>query len=268
MRHSMEDKSYGFHSLGIRAAAAAVVLCCCHPLAMGSDLRRRHSKVRMGTLVIETTPGAEVRVEQQRHEFWFGAALASQMFGERANPEVAAQYKRVFLENFNAAVTENALKWPSMERRQGQVDYSVVDAILPMDRRARNPAAGPQYLLGDSELRPAVDPCPGRCDPAPDAQGQGPGHRHALSRPVRRVRPEQRDDPRQLLRGASGPADHAGHGRLGPPGRPQRRPLPERLRHPHGQPFERLRRAHPRPAGSGRPDRWHRRAGAPPRRFL
>ncbi len=74
----------------------------------------------MGTLVIETAPGAEVRVEQLRHEFWFGAALASQMFGERANAEEAAQYKKVFLENFNAAVTENALKWPSMERGRGR----------------------------------------------------------------------------------------------------------------------------------------------------
>ncbi len=86
--------------------------------------------VRMGTLQIEAQPGAEVRVQQLRHEFWFGAALASQMFGYRAENETARKYKQVFLDNFNAAVTENALKWHSMERQKGEVDYSVVDAIL------------------------------------------------------------------------------------------------------------------------------------------
>jgi endo-1,4-beta-xylanase len=132
----------------IRVAAVAVVLGCCHSLAMGSDLDDAIREVRMGTLVIETTPGAEVRVEQQRHEFWFGAALASQMFGERASGETAAQYKKVFLENFNAAVTENALKWPSMERRQGQVDYSVVDAILQWTDEHEIPLRGHNIFWG------------------------------------------------------------------------------------------------------------------------
>lgn len=94
------------------------------------DLDEAIAKNRMGTLVVQTTPDAEVRVEQVRHEFWFGAALASQMFGGRVNAEGAAMYKKMFLANFNAAVTENALKWHSMERERGRVDYSVVDAIL------------------------------------------------------------------------------------------------------------------------------------------
>jgi len=131
-----------------KAVAMAVVWGFCHSLAMGSDVDEAIRKIRMGTLVIETTPGAEVRVEQQRHEFWFGAALASQMFGERANAETAAQYKRVFLENFNAAVTENALKWPSMERRQGQVDYSVVDAILQWTDEHEIPLRGHNIFWG------------------------------------------------------------------------------------------------------------------------
>jgi len=64
----------------------AVVLNCCHGsflLAVGSDADEEIRKARMGTLVVEAAPGAEVRVEQLRHEFWFGAALASQIFGER-----------------------------------------------------------------------------------------------------------------------------------------------------------------------------------------
>ena len=50
----------------------------------GADLDESIRRVRMGTLAVTATPGAEVRVEQVRHEFWFGAALASQMFGERS----------------------------------------------------------------------------------------------------------------------------------------------------------------------------------------
>jgi hypothetical protein len=78
--------------------------------AAGSDLEESIRQTRMGTLVVQAAPGAEVRVEQLRHEFWFGAALASQVFGGRLDAEDTEQYKRVFLENFNAAVTENALQ--------------------------------------------------------------------------------------------------------------------------------------------------------------
>jgi hypothetical protein len=49
--------------------------------AASADLDETIRKVRMGTLVIEAAPGVEVRVEQLRHEFWFGAALASEAFG-------------------------------------------------------------------------------------------------------------------------------------------------------------------------------------------
>jgi endo-1,4-beta-xylanase len=116
--------------------------------AAGSDLDGTIRQVRMGTLVIEATPGAEVRVEQLRHEFWFGSALASSMFTDRVNPETAAQYKKVFLENFNAAVTEVALKWHAMEPRQGRVDYSVVDAILRWTDEHEIPLRGHNIFWG------------------------------------------------------------------------------------------------------------------------
>jgi endo-1,4-beta-xylanase len=116
--------------------------------AAGSDLDGTIRQVRMGTLVIEATPGAEVRVEQLRHEFWFGSALASSMFTDRVNPETAAQYKKVFLENFNAAVTEVALKWHAMESRQGRVDYSIVDAILRWTDEHEIPLRGHNIFWG------------------------------------------------------------------------------------------------------------------------
>jgi endo-1,4-beta-xylanase len=116
--------------------------------AAGSDLDGTIRQVRMGTLLIEATPGAEVRVEQLRHEFWFGSALASSMFTDRVNPETAAQYKKVFLENFNAAVTEVALKWHAMESRQGRVDYSIVDAILRWTDEHEIPLRGHNIFWG------------------------------------------------------------------------------------------------------------------------
>ncbi len=138
-------------STRLRVLAIVVLAMSCRAglsASAVSELDEAIRKVRMGTLVVETTPGVEVRVEQQRHEFWFGAALASQMFGERADAETAAQYKKVFLDNFNAAVTENALKWPSMERRQGQVDYSICDAMLQWTDEHEIPLRGHNIFWG------------------------------------------------------------------------------------------------------------------------
>jgi GH35 family endo-1,4-beta-xylanase len=106
----------------------------------------------MGTLVVEAAPGMEVRVEQVRHEFWFGAALASQMFGGGSGGENAVKYKQVFLDNFNAAVTENALKWHSMERRKGEVDYSVVEAILAWTAEHEIPLRGHNVYWGVPDM--------------------------------------------------------------------------------------------------------------------
>ena len=85
---------------------------------------------RMGELVVRAKPGAQVNVEQLRHEFWFGAALSSGAFSGRLSAEDQRRYEETFLSNFNAAVTENALKWHDMERRRGDVNYDVVDAVL------------------------------------------------------------------------------------------------------------------------------------------
>lgn len=95
-----------------------------------SDIDPAIRQHRMGTLIVKAEPGTAVRVEQVRHEFWFGAAISSSVFSGRFDPELVSQYKETFLANFNAGVTENALKWHSMERRQGNVNYATLDAIL------------------------------------------------------------------------------------------------------------------------------------------
>jgi len=92
---------------------------------------RRH---RMGELVIKVKPGAEVKVEQLRHEFWFGTAISNSMvrtsYRRRMSDSDLAKYKEVLAANFNSAVHENALKWHSCEpTATGGFDYSVAEGI-------------------------------------------------------------------------------------------------------------------------------------------
>ncbi len=88
------------------------------------------AKHRKGTLIIQAKRGDKVEVEQLSHEFWFGAAI-SNGFGTGSMPESdRKQYEEKFLLNFNSAVTENAVKWGSMEPQKGQVNYAAVDGIL------------------------------------------------------------------------------------------------------------------------------------------
>ena len=108
----------------------------------------RIAEHRMGDLIVKAGPGASVHIEQLRHEFWFGAALSSGAFGGRLSPEDQRRYEETFLANFNAAVTENAVKWASMERRQGQVDYRVVDAMLAWTEKHDIPLRGHNVFWG------------------------------------------------------------------------------------------------------------------------
>jgi GH35 family endo-1,4-beta-xylanase len=106
------------------------------------------AKQRQGTLIIEAAPNTEVTVEQVRHEFWFGAALANQAFGGRMRPEDRDQYLNVFLTNFNSAVTENALKWHDMEPRRDSVNYATVDAMLAWTDEHQIPLRGHNIFWG------------------------------------------------------------------------------------------------------------------------
>ncbi len=120
-----------------------------------ADWDRAIAEHRMGRLIVQAPPQAAVRVEQLRHEFWFGAALANHLFTPQANREQAAKYQQVFLENFNSAVTENALKWHQMEPRQGSVDYSVVDALLAWTKEHEVPLRGHNIFWGIPDFVPA-----------------------------------------------------------------------------------------------------------------
>jgi len=131
----------------------SIVLCIVFTLRAGAgnnEIDRMIRQYRMGELTVKAKPGATVRLEQIRHEFWFGAAISSSAFSGRDDSEDNRKYKEVFLKNFNAAVTENALKWHAMERRQGQVDYAIVDAILKWTEANEIPLRGHNVFWGIS----------------------------------------------------------------------------------------------------------------------
>lgn len=124
------------------------------------------TKHRKGIITIKATPGAKVSVEQMKHEFWFGCAISNSMGSGKMQENDLTQYKEKFLQNFNSAVTENAVKWGSMEPRKGEVDYSVIDGILKWAEENNIPIRGhnlfwgiPQFVqqwvkdLSDNELR-------------------------------------------------------------------------------------------------------------------
>jgi endo-1,4-beta-xylanase len=125
------------------------------------------AKYRKGELTIKAKPGSQVTVEQLSHEFWFGAAITNGIAGNgRMSENDIKTFKEKFLENFNSAVTENAVKWLDMERTRGEVNYNVIDGILQFTEenniplRAHNLFWGiPQFVqpwvkeLSEAELR-------------------------------------------------------------------------------------------------------------------
>jgi len=90
----------------------------------------RIAKHRMGDLIIQAEPGAIIRVEQQRHDFWFGTAISHKAWNGEMNEEDQARYREVLLENFNAVVPENVGKWSYNESEPGIYRYDLLDEIF------------------------------------------------------------------------------------------------------------------------------------------
>ncbi|MGE5419756.1 MAG: endo-1,4-beta-xylanase [Chloroflexota bacterium] len=106
------------------------------------------AKYRKGIITVIAKKGDKVTVGQLSHEFWFGCAISNGMVGDRWSENDIKQYKEKFLLNFNSAVTENAVKWPDMEREKGKVNYSVVDAILKWTEENHIPLRGHNLFWG------------------------------------------------------------------------------------------------------------------------
>ncbi len=130
-----------------------------------SEMEESIDNIRKGEIIIKARPGAKVKVEQVAHEFWFGCAIPNSL-ADGSMPETdKKQFQEKFLLNFNSAVTENAVKWGTMERRKGEIDYSVIDGILKWTEENNIPLRGhnlfwgiPQFIqpwvkeLSDKEL--------------------------------------------------------------------------------------------------------------------
>jgi len=118
--------------------------------AQNSELNQAISKHRQGKIIIQGEPGAKVKVIQQNHEFWFGCAISSGIFSERSrmNAETKEIYKQKFLENFNSAVTENAVKWASMEYRRGMIDYQTPENMANWCAENNIPCRGHNLYWG------------------------------------------------------------------------------------------------------------------------
>ncbi|EPR66937.1 putative endo-1,4-beta-xylanase [Cyclobacterium qasimii M12-11B] len=106
------------------------------------------SQHRKGKLIVKAKPGAKVSIKQLSHEFWFGAAIANGLGSGNMAPEDLSQYKKYFLENFNSAVTENALKWASMEREKGKVNHLTIEGILDWTEENQIPLRGHNLYWG------------------------------------------------------------------------------------------------------------------------
>ena len=123
---------------------SAFVIGYCQETGLNSEIEKH----RKGRLIVLANPGEKVNVEQLSHEFWFGCAISNSLISGRWTEEDRQKYKEHFLKNFNSAVTENALKWGSMEREKDKVDYSVVDGILKWTEENNIPLRGHNLFWG------------------------------------------------------------------------------------------------------------------------
>ncbi len=78
--------------------------------------RKQDITVRVLDSAGNTVPGATVRLEQTRHAFAFGTAVALKQLFEYDKPADTALYQSILLKNFDACGTEYDLKWPSWEK--------------------------------------------------------------------------------------------------------------------------------------------------------
>jgi GH35 family endo-1,4-beta-xylanase len=119
-------------------------------LSLNEDIER----IRKGTIYLSGMPGESVNIKQVKHEFWFGCAISSRVFSPntKMSEENIRLYKEKFVENFNSAVTENAIKWGSMERKRGEIDYKTSENILEFTDANELPCRGHNLYWGINQF--------------------------------------------------------------------------------------------------------------------
>ncbi len=116
--------------------------------AQNSDIEQSIAKNRKGEITVRAKQGSTVLIEQVKHEFWFGCAIPNSLFDGSMKEENREIFKTKFLENFNSAVTENAVKWGTMERKKGEIDYKVIDTMLQWTEENNIPIRGHNIFWG------------------------------------------------------------------------------------------------------------------------
>ncbi|KAG9440028.1 hypothetical protein H6P81_020193 [Aristolochia fimbriata] len=93
-------------------------------LKMKTDkVRKRDVIIKLLGLDGSIMSGATVKVQQNQNSFPFGSCISRRAIDNEI-------FVRFLVENFNWAVLENELKWPSTEPQQGKLNYKDVDDLL------------------------------------------------------------------------------------------------------------------------------------------
>lgn len=105
-------------------------------LLRGADARiEKYRKADASVTVVDAKgapiPGAEVEIQQTRHEFLFGCNIF--LWGRAGKEQDEAAYRRRFAALLNYATLP--FYWPSYERRQGQPDHERAAGIAQWCRR-------------------------------------------------------------------------------------------------------------------------------------
>lgn len=98
--------------------------------------------------------GAEIKLEQTKHNFEFGTALASSMFAPEVNPQDQATYLQKVKELFNYTVHENAFKWEYTEPQQNQYNFQDVDRIFDWSINNEMPIRGHAVYWTKEQFNP------------------------------------------------------------------------------------------------------------------
>ncbi|MCO5586563.1 hypothetical protein L7F22_040504 [Adiantum nelumboides] len=89
---------------------------------------------------------ADIQVMNAKLNFPFGSAILQNILSNQP-------YQNWFLERFNTAVFGNELKWYATEKNQGQVDYSVADAMMAFCKAHNLSVRGHNVVWDDARFQ-------------------------------------------------------------------------------------------------------------------
>ncbi|CAM6120638.1 unnamed protein product [Calypogeia fissa] len=119
-------------ALGVDVKLSGLQIFAVDRLARVPLLQQQADKFRKRDMVLKLRnsqgrflpPGTRVSIQQIRNSFPIGTCINHDSLSKDNH------YREFFLENFNWAVFDYELKWDQVERRQGEVDYSLTDDMV------------------------------------------------------------------------------------------------------------------------------------------